>query len=197
MIFRSLELMKNFAFRKLLPLNTVEKIDQLIEHLLAFGIRLDAQLETDIIMEIRKVKIQRYFGECFASLADSARAVHPEKMNPKFKKAGSFDEARSNLVDKDIREISSLLERPVSHIERVLEKFGVCLGNDGLMNTEQNQKISCYVQQILQLNDRKGRNNAAEQRALKIGSGVLNEKFKPSYGTEGNYAKLIYIRPKS
>jgi len=31
----------------------------------------------------------------------------------------------------------------------------------------------------------------------RVGEGILREKFKASQGPEGNYAKLIYTRPKS
>lgn len=187
---------------KFLPLNSVDQVDALIDHLKEYQSHQLEIMEGEILMEIRKVKIQFYFKEKFCLiLSDSKPVLRPRKFPKIFVK--EFDtmenlkELKGSFAGYRLDEVAKELNRPVGQLIRFLADRKVNVNEETVLTEKAANILKSYAKNILELNGRKEKVAEREAKLQRVGNGILEEKFKPSRGKEGNYAKLIYTRPKS
>ena len=184
-----------------LPLNSVDQVDALIDHLKEYQSHQLEIMEGEILMEIRKVKMQFYFKEQFSLiLSDSKPVLRPRKFPKIFVK--EFDtmenlkELKGSFAGYRLDEVAKELNRPVGQLIRFLADRKVNVNEETVLTEKAANILKSYAKNILELNGRKEKITERDAKLQRVGNGILEEKFKPSRGKEGNYAKLIYTRPK-
>ncbi|RQO75590.1 hypothetical protein DBR43_09645 [Pedobacter sp. KBW06] len=196
-------------YNDLLPINTTEKVDLLIIRLKNSSryYNLD-KLEIDIIFQIRKLKVQLYFKECFTAFkqgisVDQLPAAYTRKNNnvqlstmPDKGLKEAADIARE-LVGLSISEIEKFTDLNCSALKRILLKHEITATDDCIFNLEMYILTKDYLCNLLAMKSRSVKLSRIEQQSLSSGFEKRNYKFAPSYGKEGNYYKLILIQPKS
>ncbi len=187
---------------KFLPLNSVDQVDALIDHLKKYQSHQLEIMEDEILMEIRKVKLQFYFKEqLHLTLSGSKPVLRPRKFPKIFVK--EFDTLenlkafKGSFTGYRLDEVAKELDRPVGQLMKFLADRKVRAKADTILTEKSANALKEYARNILELNGRKEKNAEREAKLQRVGNAILEEKFKPSRGKEGNYAKLIYTRPKS
>jgi len=187
---------------KFLPLNSVDQVYALIDHLKEYPSHQLEIMEGEILMDIRKVKMQFYFKEQFSLiLSDSKPVLRPRKFPKIFVK--EFDtmenlkELKGSFAGYRLDEVAKELNRPIGQLIRFLADRKVNVNEETVLTEKAANILKSYAKNILELNGRKEKIAEREAKLQRVGNGILEEKFKPSRGKEGNYAKLIYTRPKS
>jgi len=187
---------------KFLPLNSVDQVDALIDHLKEYQSQQLEIMEGEFLMEIRKVKMQFYFKEQFSLiLSDSKPVLRPRKFPKIFVK--EFDtmenlkEPKGSFVGYRLDEVAKELNRPVGQLIRFVADRKVNVNDETVLTEKAANILKSYAKNILEFNGRKEKIAEREAKLQRVGNGILEEKFKPSHGKEGNYAKIIYTRPKS
>lgn len=195
----------SFDISKYIPINTKEKVDRIIFKL--SHIPNPCAYEILVLQNIRKLKMQVYFNEMFKPIKsriipNSDSTNHDIEI---IKKSVPADKLLDNLPEvlegKSIQEISSFLFADPS---LVISAF---------INTLKNNDITQdYKPSLIDLNRcdtflRKFFNKYSRKIKLEymFKKDIENFSYKrfislnnqKSYGKEGNYGKLIYIRTKS
>jgi len=203
------------------PINSKDKVDKLIEDISAYKVNFEL-IKTEILIRIRKVKIQIYFLECIDKVimdkkGEAIMLVYKEKQTKsiqrKIKKEKSITKYISKAEKKDYPELQYFSNMNIFEISQFLlisKRTVLSVFRKNLNNVEisldyipsKNDLAACadfltrrynlisknnVRQQILE-NDIQ---NFSTRRMI-----YLNESQK-SYGKEGNYRKLIYIRTKT
>ncbi|MFB9843889.1 hypothetical protein [Mucilaginibacter ginsenosidivorans] len=195
-----------------LPINTTAKVDELIAEL--ESMRWDAKMEKvelEVVMEIRKMKIQLYCKEAFLKL-------RLRKQNQKSTATASSSNAQSATVKEltvgkkamkqesalcrqfiglTIAEVAHHMEKDLVELIRVLGSLGADVAADSLFSREIHSLSKDYI-----VNYIFARNRAIKLKEIETqnqASGFVKKAalFRASEGTEGNYHKLIYTHPKS
>jgi hypothetical protein len=187
---------------KFLPLNSIDQVDALISHLKEFLPHQLENMEGEILMDIRKVKIQFYFKEQFNLVLDQSKPVLQTKRFPKefvkeFNTLENLKELKGSFAGFRLDEVAKELDKPVGQLIRFLGDRKITAKPDTILSEKAANILKAYARNILKLNTRKEKIAEREEKLQRVGNAILEEKFKPSHGKEGNYAKLIYTRPKS
>jgi hypothetical protein len=195
-----------------LPINTTAKVDELIADLasLPWGAKME-KLEMEVIMEIRKMKIQLYCKEAFLKLR-----LH--KQNQKSTATASSSNAQSTTVKEltvgkkvmkqesalcqqfiglTIAEVAYQMEKDLVELIRVLGSLGADVSPDSLFSREIHVLSKDYIVNYIFARNRAIKLKEIETQNLASGFVKKAALFKASEGTEGNYHKLIYTHPKS
>jgi len=194
-----------------LPINTTEKVDQLITELESADWPADmATLELSIRMEIRKAKIQFYFQEQFVHMrmrhpknkiaAASSKTIKPNTVKELVPPTNGTKEEHAlcrKFIGSTIIQVAYQMEKEVHSLIRTLNGFGVDLTPESLFTNEIYEKTKAYISNYLYVKNRSANLKSIEEEQLAAGFMKKKEKFKTSYGREGNYSKLIYAQPKS
>lgn len=200
----------NILLEKYLPINTKEKVDLILSDLVKNN-TLFLQ-ETDILMNIRKLKIQLYFKEEFSRIKDSIHQIEKLTSNPPSKKKKSKKVPKEknqenihfiwSISGLNISEIASKLEKSERLMvslfkQRILNKS---IDKDTVLTFDELCECSEFLSNFKEKKDRmkkqeqnlrKEINSSPSKRKLHM------ENSQKSYGQEGNYGKLILIRTKS
>jgi len=187
---------------KFLPLNSLDRVDVLIIHLEEYPPHQLETMEGEILMEIRKVKIQFYFKEQFSRILAQLKTVMGPKRFPKefvkeFDALENLIELKGSFTGYRLDEVAKELDRPIGQLIRFLADRKITVKADTILSEKAANILKAYARNILKLNARKEKIAEREAKLQRVGNAILEEKFKPSRGKEGNYAKLIYTRPKS
>ena len=188
---------------KYIPINTNEKVDAIIDELLQR--KPPISIEFDILKRINKFKTQLYFKERFSeikpliskkvvnnqSIIKQLRSNEIEYSKTEFKLAALL----SNLP---IYEISNLIGIPSNTLIRIIKqrnKDCPLFDKQSLLN---DKYISSCMEFFLSTYEAKQNKDKLEKLQQEFPNRrLLEEKFKPSFGKEGNYRKLIYYGPKT
>jgi hypothetical protein len=195
-----------------LPINTTAKVDELIADLesLPWDAKME-KLELEVIMEIRKMKIQLYCKEAFLKLR-----LH--KQNQKSTATASSSNAQSTTVKEltvgkkvmkqesalcqqfiglTIAEVACQMEKDLVELIRALGSLGADVSADSLFSREIHGLSKDYIVNYIFARNRAIKLKEIETQNLASGFVKKAALFKASEGTEGNYHKLIYTHPKS
>jgi hypothetical protein len=187
-------------------INNKKSIDQITNDLLNSNPKLEYIdiIEVQILMKIRKVKIQFYLKEQFEKLRNQLIYSKNEFYKNKKKVTYSAVEERikhyltyemlkgkkietiSEIVKQKSNTILSLIHRKDPKMLHVHEKSTI---NEAIWLILSDFLINSY--------DLKIRQGLKEESNNKNTFKWNKKKFSPSSGNPGNYGKLIYIRTKS
>lgn len=212
---------------KYIPINTTEKVDQLIEDALKIPIERDlAQFELNVLLQIKKVKIQLYFKEALKKKANlfivnKAKVTKEEKTlrfknvpikprrEKKVKKTKPVKQPKKVKTEKKYLELSP--EKLIGLTLRVVARDSRT-GVDELIAIIKTNYPKTIINGSTILTKEKYELVAAlidksyydyqyrlrnTQATMVMNPKKKELKFKPSLGRPGNYGKLIYNRPKS
>jgi len=187
---------------KFLPLNSADQVDKLISHLKKYTPDRLENAEGEILMEIGKVKVQFYFKEQFEKILGLPRPIlrvrkFPKVLQEEFSGLENLGSLKGSFKGYTVDEVALQLGRPSAQIIKFLAHQKIKADGATILNEKMANVLKKYAQNIMELNERKEKMSEREAKLMRVGNGILEEKFKPSRGKEGNYAKLIYTRPKS
>ncbi len=199
-----------------LPINTIDKVDKIID--LIFLNKEPKNIYTEILVLIRKVKIQMYFKERF----DSIKYKLPYKkeyvaVNLLSKENKSLKKRRSNhtlfsndgnidiyfFVGMSIQDLSKFVDMPFRTLLSIVKqktKSAISFDNDYFLTEQDVETLSDFLQNAYATKIRKDKAENIFEKEVVTASyhrEKLNARFRPSVGKEGNYRKLIYIRTKT
>ena len=207
-----------------LPLNTTEKVDQLLIDAQKIELFGDAdRFELNVLLIIKKAKIQLYFKEQLKAVKSKLKFVKEhkpqliniKKLNPTKNPATTAKPSKpvkltpqqkqkkkekvlpkfkgSEVIDKRLRIVARYVGCNPTKLIRLLEEHYPIIN----LSTVLNQKKFAIVEGFLNSEFDKMIAERNKKVAFKLNPKKKAEKFKPSFGKEGNYRKLIYIRTKS
>lgn len=210
-------------FTKYEPINSKEKVDSLIEDLISDGVNLQL-IKTEILIHIRKSKIQLYFLESIENVKTMKRVNHlislyqskqsvSIKRKTDIKKAKSIPKHVLNVEYEDKSFVQFFLNMNIAEIADFISipKIAVLTAFKRNLNIEDlkldykpsSQDLTECAQFLIKSYDlflRKVKRQRLLKNDIENFSSrrmiYLNESQK-SYGKEGNYSKLIYIRTKT
>ncbi|MCR8560299.1 hypothetical protein KXD93_21785 [Mucilaginibacter sp. BJC16-A38] len=198
--------------RPYLPINTTAKVDELIADLepLPWDAQME-QLELEVVMEIRKMKIQLYCKEAFLKL-------RLYKQNQKSTVTASSSKAKTSTVKEltigrkamkeecalshqfiglTIAEVAYQMDKDLAELIRVLGGLGAEVSADSLFSRELQLLSEDYIVNFIFARNRAQKLKEIEMQNQASGFVKKAALFKASEGLEGNYRKLIYTHPKS
>ncbi|ETZ20181.1 hypothetical protein [Pedobacter sp. V48] len=197
-------------YNDLLPINTTDKIDLLIDRFehLANPDQLN-KLEIEVMFHIRKLKIQFYFKERFQVFKDSLPV--PKVPVATSAKKGSVSTYHSpsekqlkgaraivrELIGLSFSEIEKFTDLNCSTLERLLLKHEIEVTDETIFTSKMYELSKDYLTNAFAVKNRASKLSKIEEESISSGYTKRNYKFAPSLGKEGNYHKLIFIRPKS
>ena len=187
---------------KYLPINTKDKVDAIIDDLLKY--KASISIENEILGQINKFKIQLYFKERFDSVKDILIREEVKSL-PRIKRYKSREreytpeyKLQKMISELPIAEISKLLDVSVGRIIKIIRQKNSNLPDlDRGSFLSPNTILSCIDFFLSAYNAKQRKEKMAKYEREKPSPRILEEKFKPSYGKEGNYGKLILYGPKT
>lgn len=203
------------------PINSTEKVDEIICALCERNLVINGgDIENIVNQYIRKVKIQFYFKEEFFKRKDEILPVYGNgksvehfkrrtnkidshnlitKTQVKETTIASQKKVKHNhkrIIGKSVKGVSELIGQSESTIHNLLVKRDDRLkdiDSDTLFDDFMSDLISDFIANALKVKNRRER----KIKPTSVNSyQKLSEKMKPTFGKEGNYGKLIYIRSK-
>lgn len=199
-----------------LPINTIDKVDKIID--LIFLNKEPKKIYTEILVLIRKVKIQMYFKERFDSIKyklpykkEYVAVNLLSKENKSLKKRHSNHTLFSNdgnidiyfFVGMSIQDLSKFVDMPFRTLLSIVKqktKSAISFDNDYFLTEQDVETLSDFLQNAYATKIRKDKAENIFEKEVVTASyhrEKLNSRFRPSVGKEGNYRKLIYIRTKT
>jgi hypothetical protein len=166
------------------------------------------ELKLEIMFKIRKLNLQIYFDNEFNQnfkLINSKKISKNISVNKKIdSKNIQKDGIRSIAIkNKSIYEVAKMLnqttERLISIIIRKNNKY-LNVNGDTLINEEILECLQDFVKMKFEREKNEKKMKGRREKIEKLesfNSKKMDQKFKPSLGRPGNYAKLIYIRTKT
>jgi len=195
-----------------LPINTTAKVDELIVELesMPWDSRME-KLELEVIMEIRKMKIQLYCKEAFLKLrlrrqnqknTATASSSNAQSSTVKELTVGKKAMKRESILCQQfigltIAEVAYQMDKESAELVRILEGIGVEVTANGLFSPEIHTLSKKYIISHLFARNRAMKLQEIEAQSLASGFVKKAALFKAREGKEGNYRKLIYTHPKS
>lgn len=200
---------------KYLPVTTKEKVDLILDYIPVS--LLTKEVELEITTNIEDLDIQAYLkGRCDELRKNHIPTVIPDfynmtksepriKLKPKPKSKAKIirehtpeHELQCMLTCIPVYEISELIDIPINLILRIIKQN---MSEDQIYDKNSflpSYVIACNIDFFFSAFTAKQRKDKLEKHQLEKSSPrVLEEKFKPSYGKEGNYSKLILYGPKT
>lgn len=196
-----------FDLEKYLPLNSKKKVDILLNSINENSVLYD--LRNDILKKIDKIVVKVYFKKVYQERIESDALKNIDskiyKTNPRksIKQEKQIDyNFVYSLNGLSIKEISLILNKSEDTIlsliyQRIKNKdvnIHTILGIDDL------KKCASFISNIKKRSDRSiNEQNELANELLNSPSKrlIYKENSQKSYGKEGNYSKLIYIKTKS
>ncbi len=205
-----------------LPINTKEKIDEIIN--LIISNQESKSIYTDIIIHIQKVKIQLYFKERFDNIKGRLPLIQipnnnvPSTRNTKSRdctKKGTSKTNKEVIVVKDktvgihlfcgmtLKQLSDFIDIPMTVLFSIIKqknKSVAELTEDDILTELILTPCLDFLQNAYNIRLRKDKKQASLDKEIETAGYYrkkMEDKFKPSLGQEGNYHKLIYIRTKT
>lgn len=203
-----------------LPLNSQKAVDSLLqgvrEGIITYSSRKN--FEVSVMLQIKKVKLQHYFKENITDLPEKVARKKPQKaLKTNFIIDGSFAGSKEKkkvasgkskvvgkikfllgndmVLNKRIQEVAELTDIKLAFFLKFLTQRmpdGEMIKADDLFTDLHWQLSSGFLINSYNLKMRK------EQQEVPLpNKKKYSNKFKSSYGKEGNYSKLIYIGTKS
>jgi hypothetical protein len=191
-------------------INSTDAIDKIISAIVSGLIDFNDtnELKLEIMFKIRKLNLQIYFDNEFKQnfkLINSKKISKNISVNKKIdSKNIQKDGFRSIAIkNKSIYEVAKMLnqttERLISIIIRKNNKY-LNVNGDTLINEEILECLQDFVKMKFEREKNKKKMKGRREKIEKLesfNSKKMDQKFKPSLGRPGNYAKLIYIRTKT
>jgi hypothetical protein len=191
-------------------INSTDAIDKIISAIVSGLIDFNDtnELKLEIMFKIRKLNLQIYFDNEFNQnfkLINSKKISKNISVNKKIdSKNIQKDGIRSIAIkNKSIYEVAKMLnqttERLISIIIRKNNKY-LNVNGDTLINEEILECLQDFVKMKFEREKNEKKMKGRREKIEKLesfNSKKMDQKFKPSLGRPGNYAKLIYIRTKT
>lgn len=191
-------------------INSTDAIDKIISAIVSGLIDFNDtnELKLEIMFKIRKLNLQIYFDNEFNQnfkLINSKKISKNISVNKKIdSKNIQKDGFRSiTIKNKSIYEVAKMLnqttERLISIIIRKNNKY-LNVNGDTLINEEILECLQDFVKMKFEREKNEKKMKGRREKIEKLesfNSKKKDQKFKPSLGRPGNYAKLIYIRTKT
>lgn len=213
--------MKGFLYEEFLPINTIDKVDALIKKLLATNnFKVDKLIfRTDVLINIKKVKIQIYFLKKLEQLIDipqfennyeskkstenkivpknkliELKNPHKKRVLPHIKpKQGIILVSPKNIIGKTTYEIAKDFNIQTEKLNELIEKFNI--PSNKVLDIRDFYRLK---QPLNELFKSLGLGKIfTEKVELDPDTYILKPKYFPSKGIKGNYGKLIYIPTRS
>lgn len=195
-----------------LPINTPAKVDELIAELesLPWDIRME-KLELEVVMEIRKMKIQLYCKEAFLRLrlrkqdlkstatatSHNAQAKTVKELTIGKKAMKQQRALCQKFIGLTIAEVAHQMDKDLADLIRVLRNLQFEVTADSLFTREIHDLSKDYIVNYIYARNRAVKLKEIEMQNQASGFVKKSALFKASEGVEGNYHKLIYTHPKS
>lgn len=196
------------------PINTKEKVDAIIN--LIQEDQEPKSVYTDVIMYIKKVKIQLYFKEKFESI----KRNHPfDKLNKEILASRKKKQFSPNAPEKGknanklktliqifkgmkIRELSVFINMPESVLISIIKQKikNKDISHKYILEEKDVYQLSPFLENAYSIKIRKEKEEKMFNQAVKNAGyyrKLMEERFKPSMGIEGDYHRLIYIPTKT
>lgn len=196
------------------PINTKEKVDAIINLIQAN--QEPKSVYTDVIMYIKKVKIQLYFKEKFESIKKNLPCDKLNKENPiscKKKQVLPNTLKREKPTDKPqniiqvftgmkIRDLSVFIHMAESVLISIIKQkiIDKNISHEYILREKDVYKLLPFLENAYNIKVRKEKEEKMFNHAVKTAGyyrKLMEEKFKPSMGIEGDYHRLIYIPTKT
>jgi hypothetical protein len=195
-----------------LPINTTAKVDELIAELesLPWDIRME-KVELEVVMEIRKMKIQLYCKEAFLRLrlrkqdmkssatatSHNAQAKTVKELTIGKKAMKRESALCQKFIGLTIAEVAHQIDKDLADLIRVLRNLQIEVTADSLFSREIHSLSKDYIVNYIFARNRAIKLKEIETQNQASGFVKKSALFKASEGTAGNYHKLIYTHPKS